>query len=280
MDGLHFIGLHFVVGKNTIPIIASFASAGSQLPFFSFVELLNLRERTVVTLIVLGADPGALTDPTPEFPTGRTASDLASTNNHKGIGGFLAESSLTNHLSMLKLKESEGNDVSEISGLSSIDDVVAESVAHLADGEEHAAVSMKDCLSALRNSALAAAQIHQVFRVQSFQRKKLVEFGDDKCGTSHERVISLLSLKPSRLGQQDLPLNAAAIKIQNKFRGWKDRKEFMVIRKRIVIIQVYMIILFFLLASVILFAQSFYSFLLSCLSDCPGTYSCKYNNFC
>ncbi|XP_039144605.1 calmodulin-binding transcription activator 3-like isoform X2 [Dioscorea cayenensis subsp. rotundata] len=195
------------------------------------------RERTVVTLIVLGADPGALTDPTPEFPTGRTASDLASTNNHKGIGGFLAESSLTNHLSMLKLKESEGNDVSEISGLSSIDDVVAESVAHLADGEEHAAVSMKDCLSALRNSALAAAQIHQVFRVQSFQRKKLVEFGDDKCGTSHERVISLLSLKPSRLGQQDLPLNAAAIKIQNKFRGWKDRKEFMVIRKRIVIIQ-------------------------------------------
>ncbi|KAJ0987343.1 hypothetical protein J5N97_005699 [Dioscorea zingiberensis] len=195
------------------------------------------RERTVVTLITLGADPRALTDPTPEFPTGRTASDLASANNHKGIGGFLAESSLTSHLSTLGLKDLEGNDITEISGLSSVEDVAEKSVVHLAGAEEHATISMKDSLSAVRNAALTAARIHEVLRVQSFQRKKLVEIGNDKCGISDESVFSLLSVKASRPGQHDLSVHAAVIKIQNKFRGWKDRKLFLIIRKRIVMIQ-------------------------------------------
>ncbi|WVZ70818.1 hypothetical protein U9M48_019455 [Paspalum notatum var. saurae] len=50
------------------------------------------RERTVVALIALGAAPGALTDPTPDFP-GITPADLASANSQRGISGFLAESS-------------------------------------------------------------------------------------------------------------------------------------------------------------------------------------------
>ncbi|CAA6675590.1 unnamed protein product [Spirodela intermedia] len=42
------------------------------------------RERTVVSLFTLDAAPGALTDPTPKFPSGRTPADLASVNGHKG----------------------------------------------------------------------------------------------------------------------------------------------------------------------------------------------------
>ncbi|KAM0863251.1 hypothetical protein ACQ4PT_044732 [Festuca glaucescens] len=45
------------------------------------------RERTVVALIALGAAPGALTDPTLDFP-GSTPADLASANGHRGISGF------------------------------------------------------------------------------------------------------------------------------------------------------------------------------------------------
>ncbi|TVU48115.1 hypothetical protein EJB05_07740 [Eragrostis curvula] len=192
------------------------------------------RERTVVALIALGAAPGALTDPTPYFPSGSTPADLASTNGYKGISGFLAESSLTSHLQTLNLKEAMGSNASEISGLPGIGDVterVAPSV-----GEDFQSGSMGDSLGAVRNAAQAAARIYQVFRVQSFQRKQAVQYGDDNGAVSDERALSLLSVKPSKPGQLD-PLHAAATRIQNKYRGWKGRKEFLLIRQRIVKIQ-------------------------------------------
>ncbi|XP_029119343.1 calmodulin-binding transcription activator 3 isoform X2 [Elaeis guineensis] len=195
------------------------------------------RERTVVALIASGAAPGALTDPTPEFPTGRTPADLASTNGHKGIAGFLAESSLTNHLSALTLKESKGIDVTEISGITDVEDVAEKSAIQVAEGDVQAGLSLKDSLSAVRNASLAAARIYQVFRVHSFHRKKVTEYGNDKCGISDERALSLISLKTAKPGQHDMPPHAAAIRIQNKFRGWKGRKEFLIIRQRIVKIQ-------------------------------------------
>ncbi|KAJ6850163.1 calmodulin-binding transcription activator 3-like [Iris pallida] len=46
-----------------------------------------------------------------------------------------------------------------------------------------------------------------------------------------------IAFKSSKSGQHDLPVHAAAVRIQNKFRGWKGRKEFLVIRQRIVKIQ-------------------------------------------
>ncbi|KAK3153577.1 hypothetical protein QOZ80_2BG0177660 [Eleusine coracana subsp. coracana] len=181
------------------------------------------RERTVVALIALGAAPGALTDPTPDFPTGSTPADLASANGHKGISGFLAESSLTSHLQALNLKEAN---MGEISGLPGIGDVTERTSLQPASG---------DSLGAVRNAAQAAARIYQVFRVQSFQRKQTAEYEDSKGGISDERALSLLSVKPSKPGQD--PLHAAATRIQNKFRGWKGRKEFLLIRQRIVKIQ-------------------------------------------
>uniref|UniRef100_A0A0D9VQK3 CG-1 domain-containing protein n=1 Tax=Leersia perrieri TaxID=77586 RepID=A0A0D9VQK3_9ORYZ len=193
------------------------------------------RERTVVALIALGAAPGAVTDPSPSFPTGNTPADLASANGHKGISGFLAESSLTSHLQTLNLKEAMRSSAAEISGLPGIVNVADTSTSPLA-GESLQTGSMGDSLGAVRNAAQAAARIFQVFRMQSFQRKQAVQYEDDNGAISDERAMSLLSAKPSKPAQLD-PVHAAATRIQNKFRGWKGRKEFLLIRQRIVKIQ-------------------------------------------
>ncbi|CAL5084144.1 unnamed protein product [Urochloa decumbens] len=194
------------------------------------------RERTVGTLIANGADPCALTDPRQQFPSGRTAADLASENGYKGIAGFLAESALTSHLSALTLKESQGGNVEEICGSTAAEDFAEPSSAQLACVDSQAE-SLKESLGAVRKSTQAAARIFQAFRVESFHRKKVIEYGDDDCGLSDERTLSLVSLKNAKPGHSDMPMHSAAVRIQNKFRGWKGRKEFMIIRQKIVKIQ-------------------------------------------
>ncbi|CAN6300696.1 unnamed protein product [Urochloa humidicola] len=189
------------------------------------------RERTVGVLIANGAAAGALTDPTSEFRSGRSPADLASANGHKGIAGFLAESALTSHLSALTIRESKDSTV-EVCGLPAVEDLTGINSAQLT-GENSHAESLEGSLSAVRKSTQAAARIFQAFRVESFHRKKVVEYGDDDCGLSDERTLSLVSLK----GQHDPHLHSAAVRIQNKFRGWKGRKEFMIIRQRIVKLQ-------------------------------------------
>ncbi|KAF3954821.1 hypothetical protein CMV_019883 [Castanea mollissima] len=169
------------------------------------------REQTVASLVSLGAAPGALTDPSPKYPSVRTAADLASANGHKGIAGYLAESHLSTHLSSLKLDTGEG-DAAEISG------------------------AKADSLAAVCNASQAFARIYQVFRVESFNKKQLKVYGDDTFGMSDEQALSLLALKTNKSRQHDLPEHAAAIRIQNKFCSWK-RREFLIIRQRIVKIQ-------------------------------------------
>ncbi|XP_078445478.1 calmodulin-binding transcription activator 2-like isoform X2 [Wolffia australiana] len=63
------------------------------------------REETAATLVALGTSPGAVADPTVEYPQGRTAADVASSRGHKGIAGYLAEADLTGQLSRLDLEE-------------------------------------------------------------------------------------------------------------------------------------------------------------------------------
>lgn len=191
------------------------------------------RERTVAFLISIGASPGALTDPTPMYPSGETPADLAACNGHKGIAGYLAESSLSFHLSSLDLKDSKQSDCREIAV-----ETVSERIATpVGAGDLPHGLSMKDSLAAVRNATQAAARIHQVFRVQSFQRKQLKEYGDTEYGISDERALSLLALKTKKAGQHDEPVHAAAVRIQNKFRSWKGRKDFLLIRRQIIKIQ-------------------------------------------
>ncbi|KAL8034214.1 hypothetical protein ABFX02_12G012700 [Erythranthe guttata] len=189
------------------------------------------RERTVGFLISLGAAPGALTDPTPIYTSGRPPADLASSNGHKGIAGYLAESSLSTHLWSLDLKESKESDSNTVETVS---ERIATPVGY---GDLPHGLSMKDSLAAVRNATQAAARIHQVFRVQSFQRKQLKEYGDNEFGMSDERAISIVVGKTKKTGKHDEPVNAAVIRIQNKFRSWKGRREFLLIRQRIIKIQ-------------------------------------------
>ncbi|XP_047090690.1 calmodulin-binding transcription activator 3-like isoform X2 [Lolium rigidum] len=194
------------------------------------------RERSVGILMANGAGAGLLTDPNSEFPSGRTPADLASANGHKGIAGFLAESALTSHLSQLTIRESKDSSVQEVSGLPVVVNLDETNSSQLAVEDSHAE-SLQGSLSAVRKSHQAAARIFQAFRVESFHRKKVVEYGDDDCGLSDEHTLSLVSLKNVKPGQHDTHLHSAAVRIQNKFRGWKGRREFMIIRQRIVKLQ-------------------------------------------
>ncbi|KAJ4817464.1 Calmodulin-binding transcription activator 1 [Rhynchospora pubera] len=184
------------------------------------------RERTVVALKTLGANPGALTDPTPEFPNGRTPADLASTNGHKGIAGFLAESSLTSHLSTLTLKDSKAN-ISSPNQICTLPGVKESS---------YQSESLGDSLGAVRNATQAAARIYQVFRLESFHRKRVAELDSAK-DDINEGPLSLVTVKSANKMGPHEPLHAAAVRIQNKFRGWKGRKDFLFIRQRVVKIQ-------------------------------------------
>lgn len=191
----------------------------------------------MASLISLGAAPGALTDPTPQYRRGRTPADLASFNGHKGIAGYLAESFLSAHLSSLNLDPKEG-EVSLSSEERAVQAISERSPTPCGAGDLLFGLSLKDSLAAVCNATQAAARIHQVFRVQSFQRKQLKEYGDDRLEISDERALSMVAVKGSKLGQSDDSAHAAAIRIQNKFRGWKGRKEFLIIRRQIVKIQV------------------------------------------
>ncbi|XP_022141955.1 calmodulin-binding transcription activator 2-like isoform X2 [Momordica charantia] len=186
------------------------------------------REQTVAILISLGAAPGLLTDPSPEYPLCRTPADLASTNGHKGIAGFLAELSLTSHLSSLTMADTKEDGV--LAGSTRM-------ATPLSDGFMPGDLSLKDSLTAVCNATQAAGRIHQMFRLQSFQRKKLSESGPDEFGYSDDSAISLVTARARKSGLSNSPAHAAAVHIQKKFRGWRMRKEFLLIRQRIVKIQ-------------------------------------------
>ncbi|KAK7252313.1 hypothetical protein RIF29_36164 [Crotalaria pallida] len=192
------------------------------------------RERTVAALVSMGAAAGALTDPSPAFPSGRTPADLASSNGHKGISGFLAESLLTSHLESLKM-----DDLKENSGMKAVETVSERVPTPVLYGDIPDALCLKDSLTAVRNATQAADRIHQVFRMQSFHRKQLAQYEDDgdELGLLDQQALSLLASKAGNYGLGEGLANAAATQIQKKFRGWTKRKEFLIIRQRIVKIQ-------------------------------------------
>ncbi|KAL5556318.1 hypothetical protein UlMin_038554 [Ulmus minor] len=193
------------------------------------------RERTVASLISLGAAPGAVTDPSPKYPTGKLPADLASDKGHKGIAGYLAESALSAHLEILDLDGKEGK-ATENSAAKAVQAVSMRAASPIQDSDLTDRLSLKDSLAAVCKATQAAARIHQVYRVHSFQRKQLEEYGDDKFGISNERALSLIGVKTNKPGH-DVHVNAAATRIQNKYRSYKGRKDFLIFRQRVVKIQ-------------------------------------------
>ncbi|XP_027192076.1 calmodulin-binding transcription activator 2-like isoform X2 [Cicer arietinum] len=196
------------------------------------------RERTVALLVSMGAAAGALTDPCPAFPSGRTPADLASNNGHKGISGFLAESLLTSHLESLTVDDVNKDGTKENLGMKAVQTFSERIATPVFCGDVPDAICLKDSLDAVRNATQAADRIHQVYRMQSFQRKQLAQYeDDDEFGLLDQQALLLLASKGRKSGHGEGSANAAAIQIQKKFRGWTKRKEFLFIRQRVVKIQ-------------------------------------------
>ncbi|WOK96064.1 calmodulin-binding transcription activator 1 isoform X1 [Canna indica] len=191
------------------------------------------RERTVVELVRLGAAAGAVEHPTSKVPIGKTAADLASSRGHKGIAGYLAEADLTSHLSSLTVKEGEKGTPVNLAAEKVIETVQEHNI-NSSDGERGEQISLRGSLAAVRNSAQAAARIHAAFRVQSFlqtnSKDKHAEISDDMM------IVSSLNMFP-KMSHYNESLHMSAVKIQQKYRGWKGRKDFLKIRDRIVKIQ-------------------------------------------
>ncbi|XP_038888496.1 calmodulin-binding transcription activator 2-like isoform X2 [Benincasa hispida] len=201
------------------------------------------RELTVGTLISLDAAPGLPSDPSPEFPWGRLASDLASDNGHKGISGFLAEAALTSYVESVSMAESISmgetveDGVPDVSKTKPVQTVSERRATPVNDGFMPGDLSLKDSLTAVCNATQAAGHIYMMFRMQSFQRKKLSECGTDEFGSSDDSALSFVKARARKSGLSNSPAHAAAVQIQKKFRGWRMRKEFLLIRQRIVKIQ-------------------------------------------
>lgn len=258
---MHFLDSFNRTSCESFAVVNFFPFLFETIQVFSACLMVNLihrpsclflvsRERTVVYLISLGASPGALTDPTPTYPMGRTSADLASENGHKGISGFLAESALSAHLKCLTLKEKLKQDSAVDSpGMTSVLTASERVPTQVSSGDDHG-LSLKDSLAALCNATQAAARIHQVYRSHSFKRKQMREFGNDKM-ESEEYALSVITLKSHKQVHHDEPVHAAAIRIQNKFRGWKGRKEFLTLRQQIVKIQVSNLFLHLFLCSLL-----------------------------
>lgn len=200
------------------------------------------REKTVVALLAAGADPGVKTDPTPEFPAGQTPADLASGCGHKGIAGYLAESSLTGHLSTLTFRDGKISKISaSIADRSAVDTVSERTSIKFGSAESEGQATMQDSLAAMRNATQAAARIQFALRALSFERRQEVEkSGQDEYGISDGEIQHMLALKkPPRNFQsaREEDMQSAAIRIQQKFRSWKGRRDFLLFRQRIVKIQ-------------------------------------------
>ncbi|CAJ1851180.1 unnamed protein product [Sphenostylis stenocarpa] len=190
----------------------------------------------VASLIASGATAGAVTDPSSQDPTGKTAASIAASHGHKGLAGYLSEVHLTSHLSSLTLTES---DISKRSSeLEAEFTVCSVSKENLMANEDQ--VSLKASLDAVRNAAQAAARIQAAFRAHSFRKRKEREaaarFLDGYCSEADGNVSVLSAI--SNLSSRSLgDYHVAALSIQKKYRGWKGRKEFLALRQKVVKIQ-------------------------------------------
>jgi hypothetical protein len=199
----------------------------------------------VIALVQHGADPSTVTDSTPSCPSGQTPADLALTKGHVGIGGFLAETSLTRRIATMSLSDRSfdvakaqvagDNAVARLSRRDSIKQTL-----NRADDQ----VSIRDSLQAVRNAARAAALIQATFRQHSFRKEEELALENfDEYGMTESQMRGFVAaraaqrIQKSSRGHNEKRQQLAASRIQQKFRSWKVRKDFVNLRQRVVKIQ-------------------------------------------
>nr|TKR84534.1 calmodulin-binding family protein [Populus alba] len=192
------------------------------------------REKMVASLLASGASAGAVTDPSPQDPIGKTPASIAATRGHMGLAGYLSEVALTSHLSSLRLEESQLSIGSaEVQAERTLDSISKESFAAIEDQ-----ISLKDTLAAARNAALAAARIQSAFRAHSFRKRLQREATSlDEYGICAGEIQGLSSMSKLAFHNNSHVINSAALSIQKKYRGWKNRRDFLALRQKVVKIQ-------------------------------------------
>ncbi|XP_008807442.1 calmodulin-binding transcription activator 4-like [Phoenix dactylifera] len=196
------------------------------------------RENMVAELLAAGASAGAVTDPTPQDPVGKTPGFIASARGHKGLAGYLSEVALTSHLSSLTMEENQISKVSaEVEAERAVESISQRSVQIHGGGTEDE-LSLKDSLAAVRNAAQAAARIQAAFRAHSFRKRRYkAALSQDDYGMTQEDIQGLSAASRLFHGSHDQKFDKAALSIQKKYRGWKGRKDFLTLRHHVVKIQ-------------------------------------------
>jgi hypothetical protein len=205
------------------------------------------QEEVVKALLKAGADPGAVTDPTRAFTSGQTAADLAAVNGHRGMGAFLAEINLERRLSSMTLSENPVDiAMSHIAG----DNAVAklsrrESIRRTLSGEEDEPF-IAESLQAVRNAARAADLIKKAFQRLSLQKQEedsLVSLQVDEFGMTPHQLRTFMAARTAQKfqnvfrGHHERKQQLAATRIQQKYRGWKQRRDFLDLRQHVVKLQ-------------------------------------------
>lgn len=182
----------------------------------------------ITSLILAGASAEALSDPTSSSES-HPAAAVAELYGHKGIAAYLSETRLINHPL-----------ASEDSTLT-----IYHKEAHTAGGTEDQ-LSIKDSLDGARNALQAATRIQQAFRSFSFRRKGENEKRYNRENSSYRMSLEEMyeigsivkSNKKGHVSRPDPVSEKAALSIQKNFRCWKNRKEFLHMKRNVVKIQV------------------------------------------
>lgn len=117
----------------------------------------------VGSLLSAGANPSLVTDPTPDFPGGSTAADLAAKQGFEGLAAFLAEKCLTAHFEAMSLHGNLNSDISSKSTSTSKPE--NHHFTNLSEQE----LCLKESLAAYRNAADAATKIQAAFRERTLK---------------------------------------------------------------------------------------------------------------
>jgi len=180
----------------------------------------------VATLLSCGARPNLVTDPTPQYPGGCTAADLAYMKGCDGLAAFLSEKSLVEQFNEMSLA---GN-ISGSLETSSTDPVNAENLT-----EDQ--LYVKETLAAYRISAEAAARIQAAFREHSFKlRYKAVEIISPE--EEARQIVAAMRIQHAFRNYESKKKMTAVARIQHRFRTWKYRREFLNMRHQAIKIQV------------------------------------------
>ncbi|XP_078148255.1 calmodulin-binding transcription activator isoform X3 [Carex rostrata] len=188
------------------------------------------RERMVASLLSARANPSLVTDPTPDYPGGSTAADLADKQGFEGLAAYLAEKGITAHFEAMSLHGNIDSDRnSKLTSTSRPDNHLLTNL-----GEEE--LCLKDSLAAYRNAADAASKIQAAFRERTLKlQTDAVQMenseSDAKC------IVAALKIQNAYKNYNRKKVMRAAARIQSHYRTWKIRKDFLVMRNNAIRIQ-------------------------------------------